>query len=695
MKKVLFLQLPIPRFADKFKRSLSVNTHLAAGYLKAAAYQRGLLKFFFIEPLDKFKVNTGGDAFIINNILKSKPDILGITLSSWNTNRSLYITQKLKENLPNLKIIAGGAEVPLDFLPSKLSNSRIDIFVRGYGEDTFCKLLVYFMKKISSLKDIPGIFFKENGKILSTPSLREYSSPANFPSPYIMEYIKFSPYFNWLASSRGCSNGCIYCCWGGHISKEIIFLTEDRICKELTLARENKAKEIVFIDANLNANYEWLKKILKIIKDINYDNTIEFQGLIRAEHITEEIAKKFKECNFVAFDIGLQSLNKIALKNVKRKTNIKTWLRGIELLKKNRIKIGIDCIIMGLPGENMESIKEAINFLIENDLLMDSSFVPLSVFPASPLWKKVEKYKLTIQKSPPYLVLNTPTLSFEDIKEIINYIKKTGKPDRVILEPFRPNKFPWFFINLNKTTLKENDIKNFKRPINRILLDFKGLKNDKYYLKLAHILKERIARTVTVWVKNHEWRKHLYLIKNFLNILSKDNPYLVWHIAFEVSKAYPLTYLSQMKNSIYFHPNYLDYQGIYLAEDYRQEYFRQSTLLYNLLKISGTDYPSKWLEKAFKNFNSLWYLQINSQNINQISSQITNLLKTPVVGLLVDFSKSCNPEHIKALLNKIYACNTQNKEIFFTDFSWQTFWNKRFYPSEADEIPEENIIFLK
>lgn len=694
MKKILFLQLPIPRFADRNKRSLSVNANLAAGYLKAAAYKNGLLKNFSIEALPQRITNAGGDSFIINNILKEGPDIFGITLSSWNTRQSLYIARKLKEKPPDLKIIAGGAEVPLDFLPPLLNESAVDIFARGYGEDVFCALLAHFKNNAPPLENIPNIFFKKKGKFLKTAFSNNYSHPDSFPSPYLKGYIKFSPYFNWLAASRGCMNRCYYCCWGGHICQKIFFFNENKIRKELIAAKENGVKEVVFIDANLNADPARLKNILKIIKSVNADKALAFQGLLRAENLTEEIAEEFRRCNFTAFDIGLQSINKTALKNIGRRADTKKWVKGVKLLKQKNITVGIDCVMLGLPGDDEAGIKESIGFLIENDLYLDSSFVPLSVFPASPLWKNIGRLGMTIQKSPPYLVLNTPDLSFWKIKEIINDIKKTARPDRIIVEPFRPGRFPYFILNSNKIRLEDKEIKNFEKPINKIILDFKKMKSKECCVKHADYVKERLARTVTVWIKNHERAKHAGIINQFLNIISKANPYVIWHIIFEVDKAYPLNYLSAVNDAVYFHPNYLDYQGIYLADDYKREYFRQSTLLYNLLNLPAEKYPGKWLCKAQKKSNIIWRIDAEPGNINELAANIGGLLDGCGIGLALSFSVSCSASKIKAFLGRIYECNIQKKEIFFTDIKWQDFWNKKIYPFETIDIPEENIVVL-
>ena len=130
---VLLVQLPVPNNA-------SLNTALAAGYLKAYAYSQGLSDVAEIEILARALADHAGDALLVDEITARQPDVLGLSLYTWNSERSLDIARRVKQRLPDLLVVVGGPEVQKDNL-WVLEHPAIDIAVLGEGEQTFCELL--------------------------------------------------------------------------------------------------------------------------------------------------------------------------------------------------------------------------------------------------------------------------------------------------------------------------------------------------------------------------------------------------------------------------------------------------------------------------------------------------------------------------------------------------------------------------
>ncbi len=83
----LLVQLPVPN-------NPSLNTPLAAGYVKAYAREQGLADSVEITLLPRLLADYAGDALLVEQIVARRPDILGISLYTWNSERSLAITQR-------------------------------------------------------------------------------------------------------------------------------------------------------------------------------------------------------------------------------------------------------------------------------------------------------------------------------------------------------------------------------------------------------------------------------------------------------------------------------------------------------------------------------------------------------------------------------------------------------------------------
>ena len=84
---VLLMQLPVPN-------NPATNVPLAAGYLKAYAQARGLLDHMQIDILPRELADTAGDALLTDAITAQRPDLLGISLYTWNSERSLGLARR-------------------------------------------------------------------------------------------------------------------------------------------------------------------------------------------------------------------------------------------------------------------------------------------------------------------------------------------------------------------------------------------------------------------------------------------------------------------------------------------------------------------------------------------------------------------------------------------------------------------------
>lgn len=92
------------------------------------------------------------------------------------------------------------------------------------------------------------------------------------------------------------------------------------------------------------------------------------------------------------FAMGIESADNTILNNIKKRVNIDTIRKAIEIANKH----GIQCqgyFIFGLPGETLESIEKTISFA-KSVPLARAQFLILDIVPGSELWYKLDgKFK--------------------------------------------------------------------------------------------------------------------------------------------------------------------------------------------------------------------------------------------------------------------------------------------------------------
>lgn len=109
---------------------------------------------------------------------------------------------------------------------------------------------------------------------------------------------------------------------------------------------------------------EQLEKLFLILSRLNKEENVEFTIECNFDSITLEKLKIFQKYGINRLSFGLESISKNKLQILERKESKKKALSVIALCRKMGFSnINID-LIYGVPGENLEILKEDINFVL-------------------------------------------------------------------------------------------------------------------------------------------------------------------------------------------------------------------------------------------------------------------------------------------------------------------------------------------
>ncbi|MDM8525902.1 radical SAM protein [Desulfococcaceae bacterium HSG8] len=385
--KVLLLQLPIPQY--NYGKQTG-NIPLGAACLRQAAAD---LRDIHIRILPESLTSYLGDAAITDLIRSENPDILGFTIYSWNIERSLYISREIKMH-GNPRIIFGGPEVTPD---NPLPDSEcVDFRVYGEGEAVFLELLRE-----------PSLWKRKYASLGADSFFRSTRSPylCKLLEPEIENMIL-------IETQRGCPYRCRYCYYNksrGRVSA----VSEDLVLEGIQWAYDRGIAEAYLLDPSLNARPR-LKKLLRGIAEINSDQRMSLRSEIRAEAITPQLAEQFVLAGFQEFEIGLQSTNPEALRQMNRPTDLEHFRQGVKNLQNAGIRFQLD-LILGLPGDDLEGFRSSVDFVAANDIHQDVHVFFLSVLPGTDFRRKSGELGLRYEPRPPYTIIETPGFSQDDM----------------------------------------------------------------------------------------------------------------------------------------------------------------------------------------------------------------------------------------------------------------------------------------
>lgn len=649
IKKVILIQLPEPQF--RLQKQWG-NSPLAAGYLKAEAFQAGLLDLVDIEILGDYEASLLGDAGLVDRIVSKSPDMVGWSMYSWNAGRSLHLSSEIKERRPQTRILVGGPEVT----PNThyiLHHPAVDMGCFGEGEAAFIGILNALLNDDTSLSDLPGIFHKVDGTLHITESSKNLHNLKQSPSPFRLGYIDIRKYtMISYETLRGCPNHCAYC----HTAT-VPFrpFPVERICSDIQYFIENGVRQVRFVDSDLSLHPRFTELFTRIGR-INAGGSICFAGFSYAEHLTEDKVRLMRACGIGFLQTGLQTIHARTLKTIRRPgLDREAFVRGIRLLEEYGIAYTVDTIV-GLPGESFDDFLATIDFLRSNNIGTFNVF-PLMVMPGTLLSRMAAELGIRHDPKPPYYLIETDAINEKQILEASSLKTSIGKDD---FEPFvYTTHLTGTLFGIDSPSLREKGVTPYSTGIHKLVMDLDD-HPDAMELFARHHMAERINYPFTVWFRSNRIHEHLNDIIALLRGAVARNPFLLMRIIVETDV---FISLEELNPRILF-PEALER---YVKLDPKKSYPIETFFVF---RWHRRETMSKPLRSQIREMtNAAWAVTISQ------ASDWKSKLKairgfSPVNGIVIDFDNKSHPLFIIDVLK--HMLEEPMERIYFRSLAVST-----------------------
>lgn len=425
------MQLPVPPPAAL---AATGNVPLAAGCLGVAARVHGLGQRLQIEVLAPELTDVTGDTLLADLIARDEPDFLGLSLYLWNSERSLHLAREVKRRSPRTTVLIGGPEVGPDN-PFILGQQGFDVAVTGEAEDAFTSL----MDHLCDGRDATGL---AGVAVRSASGLSPFGPAVNanfpltrYPSPYTEGLVPVDPERStYIETVRGCRSHCTFCFYP-RSSSVLRVLDVERSAQLVGALRAKGAREVVFLDPTFNHRPDF-EPLLEALARVNPDRSVSFFAEVRAEGLTPEHAVQLARAGFTRLEIGLQSVNPLTLKRVKRGGSPAKVAAAAKLLHDVGIELLVD-LIVGLPGDTSDDVMRGIDFLNEHGLADEAQVFALSLLPGTALRTDAARDGVEFDPAPPYRVLRTSTMDTQALRATL--ARAEERLDRRLDELPRPH----------------------------------------------------------------------------------------------------------------------------------------------------------------------------------------------------------------------------------------------------------------
>jgi radical SAM superfamily enzyme YgiQ (UPF0313 family) len=418
-RSVCLVQLPIPPLGPE---PIRANVPLAAGYLKLWAERQGLGTFYDIQVFPPQTANHLCDRDMVTALAERKPWMVGFSCYLWNIERTLWIARELKRIRPHVRIVLGGPEITADN-SWVLDSPAYDFAVIGEGEQTFAHLLLGLAEN-EAVPPVPiaGLYVPSPSGPRFDPARRPaFRTPMPdlnaLGSPYRAGILDVADeQMLLLETTRGCKFKCKFCYYPKAYD-QLYYLTDNDVLAELRHAAERGAHEVVLLDPTLNQRKDFTD-FLRLLIQGNPGQRFRYFGELRAEGITAETAALLRAANFTEVEVGLQSIEPDAMKQMDRKNNLRAFERGVRAMLNEGIKVKVD-LIVGLPGDTADSVRRGMRYLRDGGLYSDIQVFHLAILPGTAFRAEASLLGLEYQTRPPYHVLRTPALHAGEIADLI------------------------------------------------------------------------------------------------------------------------------------------------------------------------------------------------------------------------------------------------------------------------------------
>lgn len=336
---------------------------------------------------------------IAEQILILNPKLVCFGVYIWNALESFAVIEIIKKVNPDIYIILGGPEV--SYQPFRVNFNQADYIIQGEGEIGFYNLAKILL---SGNKPSQRIFSPE------VVDLEQIELPYQY---YTDDDIRNRLIY--VEASRGCAFNCEFCL--SSIDKKVRYFNLDKVLAELDKLWLRGARSFKFVDRTFNLDIKVTNRILDFFLAKQFPYFVHFEVI--PDHFPDELKQRIKLFlpKSLQLEVGIQTLNPQVAQNIKRNLDMEKIKANLIFLEtQTQAYLHLD-LIVGLPGQTIESFADDLNQLgaILNAKIQLGVLKKLS---GTTISRHDQEYGMVYSDLPPYDILKNDLISYEQMQKL-------------------------------------------------------------------------------------------------------------------------------------------------------------------------------------------------------------------------------------------------------------------------------------
>ncbi|MEO6434313.1 MAG: radical SAM protein, partial [Tepidisphaeraceae bacterium] len=296
---------------------------------------------------------------LIEAILARSPQIVGVGVYIWNAMESLRLVADLKRVRPDVIVILGGPEVSYETEQQEIVGLA-DYVIIGEGDLAFGELCLKVLEGKRALQKViaaqlPEFTSSNAGGLQSAGFLTlPYSLYTDHDLARRVVYVE---------ASRGCPFKCEFCL--SSLDVPVRNAPIGAFLAEMQKLLDRGLRQFKFVDRTFNLNLNFSRAILQFFLDRWIDGLFLHFEMIpdRLPEALRALIAQFPP-GALQFEVGIQTFNTMVSDRISRRQDNAKVADNLRFLREQSgVHVHAD-LIVGLPGEGMESFGEGFDRLV-------------------------------------------------------------------------------------------------------------------------------------------------------------------------------------------------------------------------------------------------------------------------------------------------------------------------------------------
>ncbi len=329
-------------------------------------------------------------ASVLGNIREFAPDLIGLSvrnIDDQSMDNTRFFLDQVREvvdvcrSASGAPIVLGGAGYSI-FPQSGLEYLAADMGIQGEGE-TACTALLAALERKKDLSRIPGLYLPGRavqGSRVFPRNLDEFP----LPRPSFASVSSYAGDEFWLPvqTRRGCPMDCSYCSTGAIEGRLLRKRSPELVVQWLADWGKEGIRKFHFVDNTFNLPKSYARELCDRIVAAGLD--IAWRCILYPSTIDEGLVQAMARAGCAEVALGFESGSEAMLNSFHKRFKPEDVRKAADLLAGHGItRMGF--LLLGGPGETMQSVRESLEFADSLKLDLVKLTVGIRIYPYTTL----------------------------------------------------------------------------------------------------------------------------------------------------------------------------------------------------------------------------------------------------------------------------------------------------------------------